>query len=556
MDLLLRHASLIDGTGAPARAAEVAVSGGRVVAVGAPGELTPTPDCEVVDLEGLTLAPGFIDVHTHYDAQILWDGDLTPSSWHGVTSVIMGNCGFGVAPTRPEHRDIIMRLLENVEGMSLSALDAGISWSFETFPEYLSALDQRPKRLNVGAFIGHSPLRAFVVGGEERPATPAELERMREIVREALEAGAIGFSTSRQPAHQGAYGRPVPSRFAEVDEVYSMVSVLSELGRGVVQVSIGPGLFIDQFSELATRFGVPVTWTALVARADKPGAAMRTVERGGALPGEVYPQIACRPIVMQITMDDPVPLAEIDEWKEALARPREERADLYRDASWRERARPATLSAWSHRWSKIDVEETGAHHDVVGIPLDRLAQQRGTTPFDVMLDLALSDSVPTRFRVVLENDGDAEIAQLLADKRTLLGLSDAGAHANQLCDACYSTHLLGHWVRERGAIALEDAVWRLTGHPHQAFRVDGRGLVKEGFHADLVAFDPATVGTTPVERVYDQPGGADRLVVRSTGIEHVWVNGVATRSYGKDIPGATPGRLLRARGTGEGTPQS
>ncbi|KPM51090.1 amidohydrolase [Frankia sp. R43] len=547
MDLLLRQASLIDGTGAPARPAEVAVSGGRVVAVAAPGELTPAAETEIVDLGGLTLAPGFIDVHTHYDAQILWDGDLTPSSWHGVTSVIMGNCGFGVAPTRPEHRDTIMRILENVEGMSLDALDSGIDWCFETFPEYLAALDARPKRLNVGAFLGHSPLRAFVTGGEERVATPEEIKRMREIVREALDAGALGFSTSRQPAHQGAYGRPVPSRFAEVSEVYELVSVLGELGRGVVQVSIGPGLFVDQFSELATRYNVPVTWTALVARADKPGAALRTVERGAALPGEVYPQIACRPIVMQITMDDPVPLAEIDEWKEVLARPRAERADLYRDQTWRDRARPATLAAWSHRWPKIDVEETGAHHDAVGIPLDRLAAERGTTPFDLMLDLALGDTELTRFRVVLDNDGDAEVGDLLADRRTLLGLSDAGAHASQLCDACYSTHLLGHWVRERGVLSLEDAVWRLTGQPAQAFRVAERGLVQEGFHADLVAFDPATVGTTPVERVRDQPGGADRLVVRSTGIEYVWVNGVATRTAGKDLPDAAPGRLLRAR---------
>ena len=334
---------------------------------------------------------------------------------------------------------------------------------------------------------------------------------MRRILREAMQAGAIGFSTSRQPAHQGAYGRPVPSRFADNDEIYALAGVLGELGKGVVQVSIGPGMFVDQFSDLAVRTGVPITWTALVARADKPGAALRTVERGGALPGEVYPQIACRPIVMQISMADPVPLAEIDEWKDVLARPRAERADLYRDPSWRERARPATLAAWSHRWPKTSVEETLAHPDTVGVPLDQLASRRGTTPFDLMLDLALSDGMGTRYRIVLDNDGDEEVGDLLADKRTLLGLSDAGAHANQLCDACYSTHLLGHWVRERKAISLEDAVWRLTGHPAKAFRIADRGVVREGAFADLVAFDPATVGTTPVERVRDQPGGADRL---------------------------------------------
>ena len=527
MDLLLRDAALIDGTGSPTRPADVAVVDDRIAAVEPPGELRPGPDTEVVELGGLALAPGFIDIHTHYDAQILWDGDLTPSSWHGVTSVVMGNCGFGVAPTHEDDRDLIVRLLENVEGMSMDALNSGIDWSFRTFPEYLEAIDRRPKRLNVGAFVGHSPLRLFVMRGAERPATAEEVDRMRSLVREAIDVGAIGFSTSRQPAHQGAYGRPVPSRFADTEEVFAIASVLGELGKGIVQVSIGPGMFVNEFSELAVRFGIPVTWTALVARADKPGAALRTVERGAALPGEVYPQIACRPIVMQITMNDPIPLAEVDEWKEVLAQPRVARSDIYRDPAWRDRARPSTLAAWSHRWSKTEVEETGAHRDLLGIPIDRLAAQRGTTPFDLMIDLALTDDMRTRFRVVMDNDGDDEVGQLLSDDRTLLGLSDAGAHASQLCDACFSTHLLGHWVRERKALSVEEAVWRLTGHPHRAFRLADRGQVKEGFYADLVVFDPETVGTTPVERVHDQPGNADRLLVRSTGIEHMWVNGVA-----------------------------
>jgi N-acyl-D-amino-acid deacylase len=545
MDLLLTNASLIDGTGSPTRPADVAVTGDRITAVAEAGTLQAPDGTETVDLDGLVLAPGFIDIHTHYDAQILWDPDLTPSSWHGVTSVVMGNCGFAIAPTRPEHRDIIVRTLENVEGMSTDALEAGIDWCFETFPEYLDAIDARSKRLNVAAFVGHSSLRLFAVGAEERPATPEEVDTMKGLLREAMEAGAVGFSTSRQPNHQGAFGRPVPSRFAEVDEVYELAGVLGEVGKGVMEVSIGPGLFVDQFSEIAVRHGIPVTWTALVARKGKPGSAMKTVERGAALPGEVYPQIACRPIVMQTSMADPTPLGEIDAFKEVLAVPREERAGLYRDAAWRERARDAALEMWSHRWHKIDVEETDLHGDLVGVPLTTLAEERGTNPFDLMIDLALADDLTTRFRIVMDNDGDDEIGELLADKRTLLGLSDAGAHASQLCDACYSTHLLGHWVRERGALTLEDAVWRLTGHPHVAFRIADRGLVQEGFFADLVAFDPATVGTTSVERVHDQPGGADRLLVGSTGIEHVWVNGVATRRDGTDVDQVRPGRLLR-----------
>ncbi len=260
----------------------------------------------------------------------------------------------------------------------------------------------------------------------------------------------------------------------------------------------------------------------------------------------MYPQIACRPIVMQIGLTDPFPLAEIDVWKEVLARPRDERIELYTDAAWRDRARDVTLEAWGHRWSKTSVEETEAHPDAIGIPLDQLAAARATTPFDLMLDLALTDGMATRYRIVMENDDEDEVGELLADKRTLLGLSDAGAHASQLCDACYSTHLLSHWVRDRQALSLEDAVWRLTGHPHQVFRLPERGLVQEGFFADLVAFDPDSVGCTPVERRHDLPGGADRLVVRSTGVEHVWVNGVATREAGQDIAGIEPGRLLRS----------
>ncbi len=546
MDLLLRNGSLIDGSGAAARPADVAVAGDRIAAVGAPGVLSPDAGTEVVDLDGLVLAPGFIDVHTHYDAQVLWDGDVTPSSWHGVTSVVMGNCGFAVAPTRPEHRETVVRMLENVEGMSMDALAAGIDWTFETFPEYLTALDHLNKRVNVGAFVGHSTLRLFVVGADERAATAAEVHEMRELLREALRLGAIGFSTSRQPNHQGAYGRPVPSRFAELDEVYALTEVLGEEGKGVVEVSIGPGLWLEQFSELAVRNRVPVTWTALVARADKPGAAARTVERGAALPGEVYPQIACRPIMMQTSLADPSPLGEIDEWKEVLARPRHARADLYRDASWRDRARPSTLAAWAHRWPKIAIEETMAHQELAGVPLDQLAARRATTPFDLMLDLALADDLTTRFRVVMDNDGDDELGELLADRRVLLGLSDAGAHASQLCDACYSTHLLGHWVRDRNALSLEDAVWRLTGQPAAVFRIAERGQVREGWFADLVAFDPATVGTTPVARVHDLPAGADRLLVDSTGVHHMWVNGVATRRVGLELPGASPGRLLRS----------
>src|SRR2546426_6025951 len=262
MDFVLRNARLVDGTGAPARAADVGVAGDRIAAV---GEID-AGKAEQIDLDGLTLAPGFVDIHTHYDAQVLWDPDLTPSSWHGVTTVVMGNCGFGIAPTRPDHRSLIARTLENVEGMSVEALEAGIPWTFETFPEYLDTLDGLSTRLNVGALIGHTPVRLYVLGDEavERPATSDEVARMRAIVAEALAAGAVGFATSKSPTHSGADGKPVPSRLAETDEVFELARALGEAGRGVMQATPGPGLFLEEFAALSKEVGRPVSWTALL----------------------------------------------------------------------------------------------------------------------------------------------------------------------------------------------------------------------------------------------------------------------------------------------------
>jgi N-acyl-D-amino-acid deacylase len=544
VDLVLRGGLVVDGTGAPARRADVGVDRGRIVAV---GESLREEAAEVVDLDGLVLAPGFIDIHTHYDAQVLWDPDLTPSSWHGVTTVVMGNCGFGIAPTREEHRSTIAETLENVEGMSAEALEAGIPWGFETFPEYLERLAATPVRLNVAAFIGHTPLRLYVLGDDavERPATEDETARMRAIVAEAMAAGAMGFATSKSPTHAGAGGRPVPSRLAELDEVFGVAEALGEAGRGLLQVTPGPGLFLDEMGQLSQRLGRPVTWTALLTGLGRPGSALELAERSASLPGEVWPQVACRPLVMQVSLEDPFPLAQLPSFKEVLARPRAERAALYADPEWRARARPEAERFFAQRLEKTSVDETTLHPELVGRPVSEVAAERGVAPFDLMVDLSLEEGLATRFRVVLLNDDEDEVAALLQNPRTVLGLSDAGAHASQLCDACFSTHLLGYWVRERKALGLEQAVWRLTGQPASVFRIPGRGLVREGFAADLVAFDPDTVGAGRAERVRDLPAGADRLVVHSHGIEHVFVNGAPIRRDGEDLPGARPGVLVR-----------
>ena len=551
MDVILRGAEVVDGTGSPARAVSVGIEGGTIAAVGDIGPATPgAKEAEVVDLDGLVLSPGFVDIHTHYDAQVLWDPDLTPSSWHGVTTVVVGNCGFGIAPTRPEHRETIARTLENVEGMSVEALVAGIPWTFETFPEYLDALDAIPTRLNLGALIGHTPLRLYVLGDEavERPASADEIARMRGLVADAIHAGAVGFATSQSPTHTGAAGRPVPSRLAEPAEIFEIADALREAGRGIVQVTPGPGFFVNQLAELSERTGRPVSWTALLTGI--MGPATKVLERQAGLGGEVWPQIACRPLVMQVSLADPFPFASAASFKEILALPRDQRAGLYADPAWRQRARQDVGGVWGNRWNKTTIQETAKFSEWRNGPtLVELAASRDTDPFDLLIDLSLEEDLATRFRIVLANDDEEDLADLLRDGRAVLGLSDAGAHASQLCDACYSTHLLEHWVRDLGVLSLEQAVWRLSGHAAQVFRLEGRGQIAPGYAADLVAFDADAVGVEDLERVWDLPAGADRLIARSRGVEAVWVNGQPARRGGRDLPGARNGVLIRGGGS-------
>jgi N-acyl-D-aspartate/D-glutamate deacylase len=543
---VLRGGRIIDGTGAASRPGTVVVADGRVVSVGQEPAAVDAGS-EVIDLDGLAVAPGFIDIHTHYDAQALWDSDFTPSSWHGVTTVVMGNCGFGLAPTRPEHRGLIARTLENVEGMTYEALEAGITWEFETFPEYLALLDERPKRCNVGAFVGHTPVRLYVMGTDasERSATDAELAQMQAIVTEALVAGALGFATSNSGAHVGAAGRPVPSRLADFHEYSTLARPLGELGRGIMQATFGPELGPKQFAELAEMTGRPVTWTALLT--GQHDSTLAVLDEQSSYGGQVWPQVACRPLVAQLTLAEPYLFGRAAAFREVLALPPEQRTDCYRDESWRGRARVDVEASWSERWAKTTVQESERHRSLVeGATMADLAAAQGRHPLDVVLDLALEESLRTRFRVVLCNDDEQELADMLRDPRTLLGLSDAGAHVSQLCDACFSTYLLEHWVRETGVLSLEQAVWRLTGHPASVLGFADRGVLRPGARADLVVFDPDTVGVDEMRRVRDFPGGADRLVAQSRGVHHMWVNGEPTRLEGADLAGRRPGVLLRS----------
>ena len=555
-DLKITGGTIVDGTGTPGVPGDVGLRDGRIVALGdAPGRATTT-----IDARGRAVTPGFVDIHTHYDAQVLWDRMLSISPWHGVTTVVMGNCGFGVAPTRPEHRGLILRTLEKVEGMSLACLEAGCGsdWPFETFPQYLDAVERIGTAINVAAFVGHTPVRLYVMGEEatERAATPDEIARMRAIVREAVADGAAGFASSKAPTHVGYAGKPVPSRVAELAEIESLAGALGDVGHGVMQATVGPGLFFDEFAQIARATGRPLTWTALLSGMMGPGSHRMLLDRSRDLVEQglpVVPQVSCRPLNFEFDLAEPFLFESMKVFRPISAADRAGKLRLYTDPDVRARLREAFQGSrpgpfqlsWDRTWISYAPQEPVLEER----NLADVAKERGVDPTDLMLDLAVASNLDARFRMAIVNFDETEVAELLVDPNTVLGLSDAGAHASQLCDACFSTHLLGHWVREKGTLTLEQAVRMLTSRPAELMGFTDRGRLAVGMPADVVVFDPSTVGASPLRRLHDLPGGAPRLVSDAYGIEAVVVNGVVIRRDGEDVvrgDGSLPGRLLRS----------
>jgi N-acyl-D-aspartate/D-glutamate deacylase len=548
-DLLIRGGTVVDGTGAPARRADVAVRDGKLAAVGAlNGSAAKT-----LDASGRVVAPGFVDIHTHYDAQLLWDRMCTISPWHGVTTVVMGNCGFGVAPTRPAHRELILRTLENVEGMSLEALTTGLGsdWPFETFPEYLDAIERRGMAINVGAFIGHTPVRLYVMGEEstERPASEDEIARMRRIVADALEAGALGFATSKAVTHVGYGGRPVPSRASELAEIEALAGALADAGHGVMQATIGRGFFTEEFAAIARKTGRPVTWTALLAGAFGPTGHRDVLARHATLQREgvqVVPQVACRPLMFEYQMKAPFPFESSPLFKPVSAADLEGKKRIYADPDFRRQMLERT--APTGMWGRTEVSWCPTEPALEGRVVADAAREKGVDPVTLVLDLSLANNLEARFRLAAANIDEAAVAELLTHPSVVLGLSDAGAHASQLCDANFATHLLSHWVREKRVLSLESGVRLLTSRSAEVLGIEDRGRLAPGLAADVTVFDPDRVGTTGLRRVHDQPAGQDRLVADPIGIDYVIANGTVIRDHGKDAvdpAGPLPGRLLR-----------
>ncbi len=551
-DLMIRGGTLIDGTGSPGQVGNLAIRDGRIAGL---GDVVGTADRNV-DAEGCIVAPGFVDIHTHYDAQVFWDRGLSISPWHGVTTVVMGNCGFGIAPTRPQHRELILRTLENVEGMSFEALSAGIGddWPFESFPEFLDAVESRGTAINVGALVGHTPVRIHVMGEEaaKREATPEEVRQMADLVRDALDGGALGFATSKAPTHVGFNGLPVPSRAASLEEIEILAGCLGEAGFGVMQATVGRGFFLDQFAEIYRATRRPVAWTALLAGMGGPDWERHTLEASAKLQEQgtqVFPQVSCRPLMVEFQFKAPFPYQSMSLFEPVSAADFEGKKRIYADPDFREafRAR-GNQGGIAGRWTDTVIAECAEDPSLDDRNVAEVAEERGIHPVDLVLDLALRSNLEARFRVAAANTDEETVAELLQHESVMLGLSDAGAHASQLCDACFSTHLLGHWVREKDVLSLEQAVRLLTSRSAEIFGIRDRGRLAPGWAADVTLFDAETVGCSPLRRVHDFPGGADRLVSDASGIRAVFVNGVAIREDGHDVldpDGPLPGRLIR-----------
>jgi N-acyl-D-amino-acid deacylase len=548
-DLIIAGGTVVDGTGAPGRRADVAVADGRIVAIGPDLE---RGDARVLDADGLVVAPGFIDIHTHYDAQVFWDPALTPSCFHGVTTVIAGNCGFSLAPTRPEHHDLIARTLENVEDMDVDALAAGVPWDFATFPEYLDSVARRGVGLNYAAYIGHTALRLFVMGDDayERAANADEIERMQQVLREALQAGAIGLATSFAVTHRGVDGKPVPSRLADRAEFEALLAVMAEERRGAVAIAAGEPCPIPTMYELQPTAGVPFTYTALLTMPTGSHEQLQALNRQGWEAGaEVWPQVSPRPLAFAMTMAEPFTLNINPEFGALMGGSLEARRQAYADPAFRERARKAweTQTALPPRWQTFEIGESSAHPETVGRRLTDLAEEAGVEPFEVLLDLALAEpDLMLRVRAILANDDVDAVGRLLQDDRCTLGLSDAGAHVGQLCDAPQATDFLGSWVRDRELLPLEEAVRKLTKVQADIYGITDRGVLAEGFRADIVVFDPSTIAPGPVRRVRDFPADTERLTAdQPVGVAHVVVNGTPIQVDGEvQLDPATGTRLL------------
>ncbi len=557
LDTLIKNARVADGSGRAIFRGHVGIKDGVIQTVGRddPGGAT-----RVIEADGLVVSPGFIDPHTHLDAQVLWDRQITPSCWHGVTSAVLGNCGVGLMPVRESTREILLRDLVNVEGIDYEVLQAGVDWQWSTPKEYFSHIEKDGLGVNIAGLISLTPLRHYVMGPAsfERAANADELTQMVGVFKQAMADGAFGFSNDLLANHRGYGGGPLACRNASRDELRALCNVLRDEAKGVITValdSLRQGVqYISDADVAMLRFLVeesdrPVSFLPMVAMTGDLDFGAKQLARLGDIADKVVPQVSPMPIVFMHTMRKPFKFSEFAVWRPALNGTYEEQKRLYGDADFRVAAKAEQKDHIRKiPWDRVRIA-AAERPDLSARYLNRtigdIARAENKEPLDAFLDLTIEDDLRTLFQFESANLDRDVVRSLLQEPRFMLGISDAGAHVDQVCDLRYPTVLLGDWVRDQQALSLEQAIWKLTAHPASVFGIARRGLLKPGYHADICLFDPKTIGSDPPVFVDDLPAGGRRLIARAKGIVATFVHGVQVMREGQET-GALPGRVIRS----------
>jgi N-acyl-D-amino-acid deacylase len=536
-DLIIRNAQVFDGSGLPPVLSDVAVSNGRIAHIGSTSEAAH----EVIDAKGLALMPGIVDLHTHYDAQVTWDRTMSPSPALGVTTAVIGNCGFGIAPCPAPLRETMLKNLSVVEGMDLNALLTGVNWEFESFGQYMDQLRRIGPYINTAVFAGHSVIRTAVMGADgssKVDPSPEQMQTMQSMVRDAMDHGAIGFASSFSPNHSGYGGIPMPSTIATEAELRALTSVLGEKKKGVFMMATGTRGSPDIMESIAEDTGRPAYISTVLTMYNEGnpslGAAYyercaQALKRGH----ELYILTSCQPLSFDFSLTDPYVLlshSAFDVVKSATpdSLPGVYRSVEFRDAFRKNLKHPKEGILFLGNWRHIEVGQTThpENQRLEGQNIQALADQQGLDPVDVFFDLALSEDLGTHFVGKFFNNNDEGVAPSLKHPASVITLSDAGAHLSYMCDAGFGLYFLSHWVRKTGHFTLSEGIRKITSEPADRFRIPERGRLQVGLPADMLLFDPTTVGISKPLPRQDLPGGGSRMIRTATGVHGVWVNGV------------------------------
>jgi len=555
-DLIIRNAQVYDGTGLPPVLTDVAVSNGRITHI---GQVTDSAH-EIIDAQGLALMPGIVDLHTHYHAQVTWDRTMSPSPALGVTTAVIGNCGFGIAPCPAPLRETMLKNLSVVEGMDLNALLTGVNWEFESFGQYMDQLRRIGPYVNTAVFAGHSVIRTAVMGADgsvNAAPTPEQLLAMQTMVRDAMDHGAIGFASSFSPNHSGYGGIPMPSTIASESELRALTSVLGEQKKGVFMMATGSRGSPDIMESIVKDTGRPAYISTVLTMYNEgnPSLAATYYERCAqalARGHELYILTSCQPLSFDFSLTDPYMMLSHSAFDVVKSSTADALPGIYRSAEFREAFRhnlkqPKEGILFLGNWRHIEVGQTvrPENQTLEGLSIQALADQQGLDPVDVFLDLALSEDLGTHFVGKFFNNNDEGVAPSLKHPASVITLSDAGAHLTYMCDAGFGLYFLSHWVRDTGHFTLSEGIRRITSEPADRFRIPERGRLAVGLPADLLLFDPLTVGISKPLPLQDLPGGGTRMVRTATGVHGVWVNGVKVHD-GQDYVAHEhgPGKVL------------